>query len=128
MERSTRQRIAIRAVINAAGRPLTPQEILDEVRASGAEAGIATVYRNLKHLLAEGAIQAVNLPGDNPRYEAAQAALHHHHHFHCLRCDRAFDIPGCVGRIDQLAPAGFLTERHELTLYGRCPQCAGAVA
>lgn len=126
MERSTRQRVAIRAVINAAGRPLTPLEIQDQVRLSGAEAGIATIYRNLKHLLAEGAIETVNLPGDNPRYEASHAAHHHHHHFHCSQCDRVFDIPGCVGRVDQLAPTGFVTERHELTLYGRCPECAAA--
>ena len=70
MERSSRQRTAIRNAITAGGRPLAPQEILDAVRVSVPEIGIATVYRNLKLLLDQGEIQAVNLPGESARYEA----------------------------------------------------------
>jgi Fur family ferric uptake transcriptional regulator len=124
MERSTRQRTAIRAAITAAARPLSPQEILELVRTSVAEIGIATVYRNLKSLLVEGAIETVNLPGENPRYETKQAAHHHHHHFHCASCDRVFDVEGCPGSMDQLAPKGFVIQSHELTLYGVCADCA----
>ena len=130
MERSTRQRTAIRQVIIAAARPLTPQEILDGVRESVSAAGIATVYRNIKLLLDEGEIRAVVLPGENPRYEAAQESHghDHHHHFHCIPCDRVFDVPGCPGSMAQLAPAGFTVEHHELTLYGVCADCAAARA
>ena len=128
MERTTRQRTAIRAVIEAAGRPLSPQEILAGVRASVAEVGIATIYRNLKALLGEEVIQTVSLPGDNPRYEMMHVAHHHHHHFHCVQCDRVFDIEGCPGHMDSLAPKGFTIERHELTLYGACAECSAANA
>ncbi len=128
MERSTRQRTAIRAAITAAGRPLTPHEILAEVRTSVAEIGIATIYRNLKSLLAEGEIEAVNLPGENPRYETTHAASHHHHHFHCVSCDRVYDVDGCPGPMDKLAPKGFVIDRHELTLYGVCADCSAAAA
>lgn len=128
MERSTRQRTAIRAAITAAGRPLSPHEILAEVRNSVAQIGIATIYRNLKSLLAEGEIQAVNLPGENARYETRQAAHHHHHHFHCVPCDRVFDIEGCPGAMDALAPKGFVIEHHELTLYGTCADCSAKAA
>ncbi len=124
MERSTRQRTAIRAAIEAAGRPLSPQEIHDAVRATVPEIGIATIYRNLKLLLAEGEVLAVTLPGENPRYETALLAHHHHHHFHCVPCDRVFEVAGCPGRMDDLAPAGFVIDRHELTLYGECAECA----
>lgn len=128
MERTTRQRTAIRAVIEAAGRPLSPHEILAGVRASVAEIGIATIYRNIKALQGEGVIQAVSLPGDNPRYEMMHVAHHHHHHFHCVPCDRVFDIEGCPGHMDGLAPSGFTIERHELTLYGVCAECSAARA
>lgn len=124
MERSTRQRTAIRQVIDAAGRPLTPQEIFDGVRETVAEIGIATVYRNIKLLLDEAVIQTVVLPGESARYEMGHAALHHHHHFHCVQCDRVFDVEGCPGHINELAPKGFTVERHELTLYGVCAECA----
>ena len=124
MERSTRQRTAIRAAIEAAARPLSPHEILDAVRVTVPEIGIATIYRNLKLLLGEGELQAVTLPGENPRYETSHAAHHHHHHFHCVACDRVFEVEGCPGRMDDLAPAGFVIDRHELTLYGECAECA----
>lgn len=130
MERSTRQRTAIRQVIVAAARPLTPQEILEGVRQTVTEAGIATIYRNIKLLLDEAEIQAVMLPGESPRYEAVHLghAHDHHHHFHCLPCDRVFDVEGCPGSMDQLAPKGFTVDRHELTLYGVCADCSAQSA
>jgi len=121
MERSTRQRTAIRAVIDKAGRPLSPQEVLDAAQVDVAALGLATVYRNLKLLLEAGEIQSVNLPGDSPRYESA---LHdHHHHFQCKACQRVFDVHECPGNLAQLAPTGFTVEHHEITLYGRCKDC-----
>ncbi len=128
MERSTRQRTAIRSVIEAAARPLTPQEILDAVRESVPEIGIATIYRNIKLLLDESTIVVVNLPGDNSRYEMSHSAHHHHHHFHCVKCNRVYDVEGCPGSMENLAPAGFQVERHELTLYGVCAECAQVAA
>jgi Fur family ferric uptake transcriptional regulator len=121
MERSTRQRAAIRAVIDAAKRPLSPQEVLAAAQADVSALGQATVYRNLKLLLEAGEIQVVNLPGDSARYESAQHE--HHHHFQCSVCDRVFDVHQCPGNLAKLAPAGFTVESHELTLYGRCADC-----
>lgn len=124
MERSTRQRTAIRTVITAAGRPLARTASRTSCGASVPEIGIATVYRNLKLLLEEGAIQTVNLPGESARYETMHAAHHHHHHFHCVPCNRVFDVEGCPGAMEDMAPKGFVIERHELTLYGTCAECA----
>lgn len=122
MERSTRQRAAIRAVLDASDSPLLPQEILERAQAQVAALGMATVYRNLKLLAEEGAIQAVTLPGEAPRYESAARA--HHHHFQCQTCGRVFDVHACPGNFDTLAPPGFQVARHELTLYGTCAECA----
>ena len=84
--------------------------------------GIATVYRNLKLLVEEGDLRAVALPGENLRYEVA--GPHHHHHFQCRRCQRVFDVHACPGDLAGLAPAGFVVQDHELTLYGLCSECA----
>ena len=120
-ERATRQRDAIKAVIRAAKRPLSPQEILDGARAAVRALGMATVYRNLKRLVAEGAVQVITLPGEIPRYEVTEAA--HHHHFQCTTCRRVYDVPGCPGNLRRLAPRGFRVEHHDVTLYGRCSDC-----
>ncbi|HEX7636814.1 MAG TPA: transcriptional repressor, partial [Burkholderiaceae bacterium] len=44
MERSTRQNAAIRQAIAAAGRPLSPAEVLEAARREVAALGLATVY------------------------------------------------------------------------------------
>jgi Fur family ferric uptake transcriptional regulator len=121
MERSTRQNTAIRQAIAAAGRPLSPTEVLDEARREVAALGLATVYRNLKALVDEGAIQVVTLPGEVARYEIAHHG--HHHHFRCDICQRVFDVHECPGDLAGLAPPGFTVERHEITLYGQCSDC-----
>lgn len=122
MQRNTRQRSAIREAIVAAERPLLPQEVLEAAQPSVPGLGIATVYRNLKSLVEDGVLQAVTLPGENPRFEPA--GRQHHHHFQCLRCQRVFDVHACPGDLSRLAPAGFTVEDHDLTLYGRCGDCA----
>ena len=126
MERSTRQRTAIRAAIEAAGRPLSPQEMLEAAQLEVPALSLATVYRNLKTLVDEGDIATVTLPGDSPRYEPAKHA--HHHHFQCTTCKRVFDVHDCPGDLARLAPRGFTVESHELTLYGRCDRCAAPSA
>ncbi len=121
MERSTRQRSAIRDAIRAAQRPLTPQEVLDAAKSSVPALGLATVYRNLKLLVDEGEVHTVNLPGDSPRYQSARHE--HHHHFRCTACQRVFVVHGCPGDLSRLAPPGFRLEHHDITLYGLCEEC-----
>ncbi|MET0332727.1 MAG: transcriptional repressor [Rhizobacter sp.] len=122
MERNTRQRSAIRDAIARADRPLLPQEVLESAQGDVPGLSIATVYRNLRALQDDGELTAVNLPGENPRFELSHH--HHHHHFQCKQCQRVFDVHACPGDLSNLAPAGFIVEAHELTLYGRCSDCA----
>jgi Fur family ferric uptake transcriptional regulator len=123
VERATRQRGAIREALARAGRPLLPEELLDAARGAVPGLGIATVYRNLKLLADDGEVRAVDLPGENTRYEAAGSG--HHHHFQCRVCDRVFDVHACPGDLAALAPSGFTVEDHDLTLYGTCSDCGG---
>lgn len=124
MERKTVQRQAIREAIVEAARPLSPQEVLDAARSRVNGLGIATVYRTIKGLLEEGAVQAVELPGEPPRYEPA--GKHHHHHFRCRTCNKVYEIEGCPKDLKRMAPRGFRVESHDFTLYGVCAACAGA--
>ena len=122
MQRVTRQRRAIQKSLQAAGRPLSPRELLDAARADVGGMGIATVYRNLKTLQDEGTITPVELPGEPARYELA--GKDHHHHFHCRSCDRVLEVEGCPEDIRSVAPDGFEVEKHEVVLYGLCDACA----
>lgn len=121
MQRQTRQRAAIARVLREAGRPLSPQEVLDAAQRRVPRLGMATVYRTLNALVDDGEMHAIQLPGQPSRYERAD--LGHHHHFYCTACDRVFDIDGCALKPAFHLPAGFEVHDHEITLTGRCPQC-----
>jgi Fur family ferric uptake transcriptional regulator len=121
MERNTRQRAAILAVVSNAGRPLSTQEILVKGQALVASLSIATVYRSLKDLTAEDCILPVKLPGEADRYEVAK--LGDHYHFKCSSCSKVFYIHGRIKRSSLPAPADFLVERYDLIVHGRCNEC-----
>jgi Fur family transcriptional regulator, ferric uptake regulator len=124
MKRQTTQRTAILETLEAAPGPLTPQEILDLASRRQEGLGLATVYRNLNALHAEGAVVPVHLPGDSTRFEVSGRG--HHHHFRCSRCEQVFELAAqCpVAVLEGVTlPGGFKVEHHELTLYGACPDC-----
>ena len=124
--RSSKQRTALQSALASAGRPLLAQEVLRHAQRDVPGLGIATVYRNLKTMVEQGDVLLVVLPGEAPRYERANLA--HHHHFRCTACGTVFDIHACPRNLASLAPDGFRLERHELTLYGLCRDCAAAAA
>lgn len=119
--RKTKQRDALKAVLDAAERPLSVPELLEAAAAGADGLGIATVYRTVSALLAEGAIDAVEIPGEPVRYE--RSGKGHHHHFQCERCDRVFDIGGCIENLRSLVPPSFRVTTHAVTLYGTCDAC-----
>ena len=129
MERNTRQRQAVLDAIDHAGGALTPSEILALAQSSVASLNLSTIYRHLNALQDDARIVKVMLPGQAARFEAPCAgghheAAHHHHHFHCSACDRVFALHACPGSMQDLAPKGFIVQRHEITLRGLCAECA----
>jgi len=120
--RDTAQRRAIKRTLQEAGRPLGALELLEASKAHAPGLGIATVYRNIKALLADGSVSAVELPGEPPRYESAGKG--HHHHFRCERCLRVFELDGaCVPDLRRALPRGFRATAHEVLVHGVCAGC-----
>lgn len=112
----------MRAVLAAAERPLSIDELLKAASRRVDGLGVATVYRAVALLLDDGWIESVEIPGEPPRYERSDKG--HHHHFQCEKCDRAFDIAGCLDNLRKLAPPKFRVKEHSVTLYGLCAACA----
>lgn len=120
--RKTKQRDALRAVLEDAERPLSVDELLAVASRRVRGIGVATVYRAVGALLEDGWIEAVEIPGEPVRYE--RAGKGHHHHFQCESCDRVFDVAGCLKNLRKLAPPKFRVKEHSVTLYGLCAACA----
>ena len=121
MARRTAQRAAIRQVLEDAGRPLSPAEILQSSQLFVPRLGLTTVYRTVNSLVDDGWLASVELPGEADRYELAGKP--HHHHFRCRRCGSVFDVQGCADGLNGLLPNGFTMEGHAIVLYGACAQC-----
>lgn len=121
MKRSTSQRLAIEKVFEENERPLGVDEILRYGREYVTSLNQATVYRNLKILMEEGRVKRVECPALGTFYERSNKE--HHHHFYCRKCNKVFDMPGCVLKDDSFTDKGFLLEDHEVILYGVCSGC-----
>jgi Fur family ferric uptake transcriptional regulator len=122
VDRSTRQKRAIEAVLSDRGNPLTAPEIHALASKAVPTLGLATVYRSLKSLTNEGRVVSVEIPGQSPRYERADKG--HHHHFLCRECGEVFELEKCLEGIKTMAPPKFRVEDHEIILYGACETCA----
>jgi Fur family ferric uptake transcriptional regulator len=122
LPRNTRQKQAIRTAFEEADRPLSPEEALAAAQRHYENLGIATVYRNIKAMLADGSLEPVSLPGEAMRYEIAGKA--HHHHFHCHDCGKLYELEGCSTTVLPRLPRGFRVTGHEFLLYGVCARCA----
>lgn len=127
--RTTRQREAVSRALREVNAPVSAKQILVLASKYVQGLGLATVYRTLKLLIEVGEAKSVDIPGMSPLFEVAGKG--HHHHFVCTRCETVFELTGaCCGHFEDLAPAGFQTVAHELSLYGTCQKCTtdGAVS
>jgi Fur family ferric uptake transcriptional regulator len=119
--RNTRQKEAIRLSFSAADRPLSHDEALTLAQAEVDGLSLATVYRNIRQLVEDGWLIAVEVPGAPTRYEVAGKA--HHHHFQCNRCGRLYELEGCAVEVKPKLPRGFRGTGHELFVFGLCAGC-----
>jgi Fe2+ or Zn2+ uptake regulation protein len=85
---------------------------------------LATVYRNLHSLVAEGKIRTLLLDEQGARFDPETSP---HDHFVCARCGRVIDLfLRRARRIDlsPLAKQGYVVTTHNLTVHGICQVCA----
>jgi len=83
---------------------------------------LATVYRNLRRLAAEGFL-AERADPSGVRFDGNTAP---HDHFTCVACGRIYDVPtratrGVRARI--AVRSGFEVLNHRVEFYGRCGAC-----
>ncbi len=116
------QQRLVREAFESAKRPLRPEEAWQRAQRNRPGLGMATVYRTIKSLLDTQELCAVELPGEATLYEMNHG--HHHHHFHCRTCRQVFEVESCPVHAEEIAIPGFTIERHEITLYGLCRDCA----
>jgi len=105
---------------------LSAQETHERIRAAGVKVGIASVYRVLDLLAAQGLLTRVDLGDGVARYEPARPGGHHHHHLVCGDCGKveAFEDDALERELSLVAERlGYAMDAHDVVLRGACDDC-----
>lgn len=118
--RLTRQRAALLRVIAASDDHPDAAELHARAEAVGAGVSLATVYRTLTTLQAQGVIEKLEFQGEPARWEAADQK----HHDHMIDVDTGAVMEFTNERIERLqaeiaAELGYEIVHHRLELYVR---------
>jgi len=118
--RVTRQRAALLKVIAAADDHPDAAELHTRAVTAGAGVSLATVYRTLTTLQAQGVIDKLEFQGEPARWEAADQT----HHDHMIDVESGAVVEFADDRIERLqaeiaAEMGYEIVHHRLELYVR---------
>jgi Fur family ferric uptake transcriptional regulator len=123
--RPTRQRAAVAAVLADTDEFRSAQDLHALLRAGGDKVGLATVYRNLQAMAADGEIDMLRTDEGEAVYRACSTG--HHHHLVCRVCGRTVEVEGptveaWATRVS--SEHGFTDVRHTLEIFGTCEDCS----
>lgn len=125
-ERSTRQKRALAAVLDASDGFRSAQDLFGELRARGENVGLTTVYNQLRALSDAGEVDVLRSDDGETLYRRCDTG-HHHHHLVCRSCGRTVEVEGPeVERwATRVANANeFVDVVHTLEIVGTCLDCA----
>lgn len=122
--RVTRQRLAVRALLEEVDGFRSAQQLHELLRGAGDQVGLATVYRTLQAMAESGEVDAIR--SDDGEMVYRQCSDGHHHHLVCRSCGRAVEISAQAVEAwaSQVASEhGFRDAGHEIEIFGLCSDC-----
>lgn len=122
--RLTPQRFMILSVIQEAEQHLSVEQITERVQKRNPYVSLSTIYRTLELLRELGLVRENHLPGEQPRYEAAEGQAHHH--LVCRNCHAMIHLnESLLGNLNEQLQEQY--NYHGLTLdlvaAGYCDEC-----
>lgn len=107
------------------GIAFTVDDLAEAVRAIAPAAGApATVYRAVSAMADNGFLVRVGERNGAALYAHCDSPHVHHHHVVCDGCGKTVRAECPLETAALPGPEGFVITRHEVTLYGLCPDCA----
>lgn len=122
--RSTRQRVAIGALLERTEEFRSAQELHDELRRAGENIGLTTVYRTLQAMTEANQVDTLRTDTGESLYR--RCSEHHHHHLVCRDCGATVEVDGPAVEAwaaDVAARHGFTEVTHTLEIFGTCAGC-----
>jgi Fur family transcriptional regulator, ferric uptake regulator len=127
--RPTRQQVAVAQALDERGDFTSAQELHATLRSQGNSVGLATVYRALQAMAADGEVDVLRTDDGEAVYRRC-ASEHHHHHLVCRECGRTVEVEGpAVERWATKISAehGFTDVTHQMEIFGVCADCPATV-
>jgi Fur family transcriptional regulator, ferric uptake regulator len=122
--RSTRQRAAVKEILDELEEFRTAQQLHDQLRRQGNSIGLTTVYRTVQALADTGDVDMIRTADGEAAYRRCSTG--HHHHLVCRSCGRAVEVsgPAVESWADAVAAEhGFRQVSHDLEIFGTCSNC-----
>jgi Fur family ferric uptake transcriptional regulator len=121
--RPTRQRLALTEALTGIDEFVSAQQLHARMTASGSKVGLATVYRNLQSLAADGEVDVLRTDEGEALYRACSTEAHHHH-LVCRECGRTVEVsvPASFEQWSARVGAehGFTRISHLVEIFGVC--------
>ena len=124
VRRPTRQRAAVEALLVNFDDFMSAQDLHARLRAQGQTVGLATVYRTLQAMAADGEVDMMRTLDGEAVYRRCSTG--HHHHLVCRSCGRTVEVegPAVENWTDRIsAENGFSDVHHTLEIFGTCSAC-----
>ena len=121
--KNTQRRAAILAEVSASQGPVSAEEIFERLQERFPTLALSTVYRNLERFAADGLVEKETSPDGVFRYAGKDD---HGHYLVCTQCHSRVRLHECpLSAMEEKLEeeTGFSIDRHQLTLYGKCPTC-----
>ena len=121
--KKTQRRAAILAEVSASQGPVSAEEIFERLQERFPTLALSTVYRNLERFAADGLVEKETSPDGVFRYAGKDD---HGHYLVCTQCHSRVRLHECpLSAMEEKLEeeTGFSIDRHQLTLYGKCPAC-----
>lgn len=121
--RATSGRVALLAALEKAGKPISVEEAVTDMRGKLDQ---ANAYRALEAFMQAGLVRRIDLGHGHAQYELAEG--NHHHHLVCESCGKVADVE--IGE-EEMERAALRAARefssvrtHSLEFFGLCRTCA----
>ncbi len=126
VQRNTKQRDMVREALAGAPGFVSAQNLHASLREDNTGIGLATVYRALAGLVAQGDADSLQSPDGEALYRAC-TSTGHHHHLICRSCGLTVEIEATD--VEQWARRtaeshGFSEAEHIVDIFGLCTSCA----
>ena len=123
--RPTRQRAAVQTLLSGTDDFTSAQDLHARLRGAGQTVGLATVYRTLQAMAADGEVDMLRTDDGEAVYRRCSTG--HHHHLVCRTCGATVEVEGpavekWTGSI--AAEHGYADISHTLEIVGTCADCA----